>query len=531
MHYVFRYWHYAAILLVIVLFASIRFRLRDVPLERDEGEYAYMGQLILQGIPPYKLAYNMKLPGTYAAYAMILAVFGSSPAGIHIGLLVLNAASVLLVYFLGTRLYGRLAGVVACSCYALLSAGQTILGTAAHATHFVVLPALGGLLVLLRAVERKSNRLLLASGLLLGLAFIMKQPGIFLVFFAALYLVAGEFRGWPGERRGLVSRVGVFLLGAAAPFALTCLLLLAMGVFGRFWFWTFSYAREYATAGSISNGLGALRFMFPRIAGPSVLIWLTAGAGLTAFLWDARARPRASFISGYLLFSFLAVSSGFYFRSHYFILLVPPVALLAGLAVDSASSVLSRKSVALGLLPAALFLGAFVYTVSRQGRFFFETDPITVSRQGYGTSPFPESLVVADYIRNHTAPDARIAVIGSEPQIYFYAQRHSATGYIYTYSLTEPQKYAAMMQKEMIGEIEKARPEYLVFVDVPTSWHQGPSSENRILPWCDRYARDFYVLDGIVDISESGTTEYRWGTAAKEYQPRSASTLRILRKK
>lgn len=37
------------------------------PLERDEGEYAYAGQLMLQGIPPYQLAYNMKLPGTYAA--------------------------------------------------------------------------------------------------------------------------------------------------------------------------------------------------------------------------------------------------------------------------------------------------------------------------------------------------------------------------------------------------------------------------------------------------------------------------------
>ena len=54
---------------VILFFAVVRFRLRDVPLERDEGEYAYCGQLMLQGIPPYKLAYNMKLPGTYAAYA------------------------------------------------------------------------------------------------------------------------------------------------------------------------------------------------------------------------------------------------------------------------------------------------------------------------------------------------------------------------------------------------------------------------------------------------------------------------------
>src|SRR5271155_5964386 len=70
----------AVVLLAIIFFGLIRYRLRDMPLERDEGEYAYSGQLILQGIPPYKLAYNMKLPGTYAAYAVIMGVLGETPA-------------------------------------------------------------------------------------------------------------------------------------------------------------------------------------------------------------------------------------------------------------------------------------------------------------------------------------------------------------------------------------------------------------------------------------------------------------------
>src|ERR1051326_3081130 len=75
----------------ILLVFAIRARLRQMPLERDEGEYAYAGQLILHGVPPYKDAYNMKLPGTYAAYALIMAVFGQSASGIHIGVAVINA--------------------------------------------------------------------------------------------------------------------------------------------------------------------------------------------------------------------------------------------------------------------------------------------------------------------------------------------------------------------------------------------------------------------------------------------------------
>ena len=49
---------------VLALVAVGRLQLLNFPLERDEGEYAYAGQLILQGIPPYELAYNMKFPGT-----------------------------------------------------------------------------------------------------------------------------------------------------------------------------------------------------------------------------------------------------------------------------------------------------------------------------------------------------------------------------------------------------------------------------------------------------------------------------------
>ena len=65
-------------LLVIGLVILIRVRLLAVPLERDEGEYAYAGQLMLEGIPPYKLAYSMKFSGIYAAYALIMAVFGQT---------------------------------------------------------------------------------------------------------------------------------------------------------------------------------------------------------------------------------------------------------------------------------------------------------------------------------------------------------------------------------------------------------------------------------------------------------------------
>ena len=64
---------------ILIAAALIRLRLAGAPLERDEGEYAYAGQLVLQGVPPYQLAYNMKFPGTYYTYSVLLALFGQSP--------------------------------------------------------------------------------------------------------------------------------------------------------------------------------------------------------------------------------------------------------------------------------------------------------------------------------------------------------------------------------------------------------------------------------------------------------------------
>src|SRR2546423_14175128 len=120
---------------VILLSLFVRFRLRDMPLERDEGEYAYAGQLMLQGIPPYRLAYNMKFPGVYAAYALIMWIFGQTSIGIHLGLLIVNIANIVIVFLIARRLIGLIAGIAAAASYTILSASPSVLGLAAHATH------------------------------------------------------------------------------------------------------------------------------------------------------------------------------------------------------------------------------------------------------------------------------------------------------------------------------------------------------------------------------------------------------------
>ncbi len=496
----------ACLIAIILLTALIRIHLRDIPLERDEGEYAYAGQLILQGIPPYSLACNMKLPGTYAAHALIMAIFGQTIVGIHLGLLVVNAATILLVWLLGKRLFGPAAGVGSAAAYALLSLSPSVIGTASHATHFVALAAAAATVLLARRPEKPFR-----AGLLYGVAFLMKQHGIFFAAFGALWLL------W---RRAGLRAFAAYCAGAALPFALACLILWRAGVFASFWFWTFTYASTYAGRVPLSEGIENLTSTLRDIVTANPALWLLALSGLVLAWWKRETRHAAFFTTGFLLFSFLATCPGLYFRGHYFIVLLPAVALLIGAAMDN-----RRPGISLAVLAAVL-----AFSVWQERDFLFRMTPIEAARELWGeTNPFPEAIPISAWLRDHSGRDARIAVLGSEPEIYLYSRRHSATGYIYMYGLMEPQPYAMQMQNEMIRQIESARPEYIVMVSIQTSWLRRDSSSSRIFDWWSDYQRN-YTLTGVADIIDGDHTEYRWNEAARSYHVQSESYVTIYRR-
>lgn len=682
------------LVLVLLFVAAVRFHLRDMPLERDEGEYAYAGQMILKGEPPYKQVYNMKLPGTYASYAAIMAVLGPTPSGIRIGVMLVNAASIVLVFLIGRRLLDETVGLVAAVCFGLLSLSPSVYGLAGHATHFLVLPALAGVLFLtwtrgrseamtardrteagtpvseeepVRATDhrmlpvreqggaqrvkeaptgtqprktfiamgkekgvlrqdaqtagadsearssyagdpkgsldgesagiergmqteggalnterensgagplvdcagpavrsgavpltgragaparavgnlqpRPQDRRLAAvkarsakearkdakleagasmrvefswwqlawAGLLMGISFLMKQHGVFFGLFGGIWVVFAQYMAH--RERRLVFRRKVLSLrpedcgprfpfgvvaaqlwvyGAAflLPYLLTCLVFWMAGVFPQFWFWTVDYAREYASAMPLVKGISLLKLVFGAIVGPNALLWLLGVAGLAIMWTDHRlGYPYRAFV---LLLGLCAVGSvavGLYFRGHYFIPLLPVIGILAGLAV-SRSMWLLRNDRSIELFMAipvliALAVGIPLAVIGNGSAWF--NSPEGAARETYNTTLFTEATKAAEYLRQNTAPGARVAVIGSEPQIYFLSGRRAATGYIYMYPLMERQPFAAKMQEEMIAEIERNKPDYVVFVEDYFSWLRNEDSHPRLMKWWDAY--------------------------------------------
>ena len=528
-----KYWPWIGVAIIVVFVAAIRIRLLQIPLERDEGEFAYMGQLMLQGIPPYLLAYNMKLPGIYAAYALIMAIFGQTIAGIHLGLMVVNAIAIVLLFLLTRRLFDNVVGVVAAASYALLSVSPSVLGTSAHATQFIVPFALGGTLLLIWALDSGKYSALFVSGLLYGLAFMMKQHGVFFIAFGVIYFVWSMIRKQLPDLKRVTSGTGLFLLASAIPFIGSCILLYAVGVFSKFWFWTFTYGSQYVSEVPLSNAVHNFMILAPWAIGPWGILWGIAGIGLTAIFWNKKARSSWFFLVGFALFSFLTICPGFFFRSHYFVTMLPSVALLAGVAVSAMIQLLSerKRRFPLQIFPVLLIALAIVIPTLKMSDFLFRATPAEACRMMYSVNPFPESIEIGKYIKNHSTEDDKIAVLGSEPQLFFYANRKSATGYIYVYGLMEPHSYAFQMQLDMIHEIEKVRPQYVVFVNISLSWLPRPDSDRTILRWSQSYLSTKYRIVGLVEVIPGGNYKAYWDSDPRINKPPSEFNVYVLKRK
>lgn len=526
---------YALSALVLCVVLYVRIRLLALPLERDEGEYAYMGQLLLKGIKPFTLAYSMKPPGMSVAYAFFMLLFGQSATAIHLGLLIVNLLSVCLVYLLARRLFNHAAALVSASTYAMLSLSQSVLGVSAHATHFVMLFVLAGYLLLLRAVDKKIPALYFPSGFFLGLALVMKQHAVFFIIFAVLYVAwCGLKRRFP-EKKSILAGSSLLVLGACVPYAFIIIAMIQAGSINKFWLWTVLYAREYVSETTLSEGLLQFSRQFSPLIYRQLPLWLISAAGLF-FIGTRRGGEEGAdraFIAGLLIFSFLSVCPGLYFREHYFVMLLPAIALLAGAAAHFGLPRLSSTLPAPLAQPVfiGLFIVSFLYGMVNEREYLFTGSPPEVSRTIFKKNPFPEALQIAGYLKDNTSANDRILVMGSEPEIYFYADRLSATGHIYMYSLMENHRFARQMQLEMIREIEGAPPAYVVMVRINTSWGGKPDSSLIILKWGERFLEEQYERVGVIDIIGPSGTRYLWGDASRGYMPASDKHITVHKRK
>ena len=517
-----RVWTFVA-LGIIVLVSAFRALHLGFPLERDEGEFGYIAQEMLRGVPMYVSAYTQKLPGTYFFYALFLSVFGQSITAIHFGLLLVNAAIMGLIFLTLRKTHGGAAGCIGALVFGVMALSPTVLGFAAHATFFVALFALAGLYVLLHARERDHAALFFVSGLCFGLAFLSKQSGLFFAPLAVVLLAIDTLTLEPRRPARFLLQTLWLGTGALIPILVTFGYYAAIGKLSLIWFWAFKLAGEFSRHFD-AQVVQAFLAMTRYVTAGFELLWILAVVGLVVMLWDRALGKNRYLYAVFAAASFLTIVPGFYFTPHYWISLLPAVALLIGPlsgAADRYGAQSGRRLAPVAGVWAPAVLGLWIGVAKHADFYFGKASDAAEARRIYFGNPFAESIEIGEYIKSHTTPQDRIAILGSETQIFFYSQRRSASRFVNTYFLTADHPRNRDMQREMIRDIEGARPTYLLVVNLSTSWSFQPNSPHDILNWLGPYTQGRYALEGVVKIYREGSVA-KWGADARA-EPISSS--------
>jgi hypothetical protein len=519
-------WYILAGLIAFVVF--VRIRLFSTPFERDEGEYAYIGQLFLQGIAPFKAAFTMKLPGTSFLYAVFMLLFGQTVTAIHLGLLIINSVSIILIFLLTRRWFSTYAGIISAGSFALSSLSPAVFGFAAHATHFVMCFSLAGLLMLDIALEKKTQTLFFFSGFSFGCAFLMKQPGLFFFFLSISILIFHKISHKIEWKK--ISRFAIILTGGfVIPVLLLLLVILLGGTFDKFWFWIVQYSSQYGSLMEIKHGIPLLLSVLLTIWEDLPIVCVLACLGFILLLTKRHRTLPTVMLLLFLVFSILAVMPGFYFRPHYFVLLLPACSMLIG-SVFYYVDKISKQRYAWKLSLALALIAAVFENVHGNYKYYFITSPTEIVQQYYWGNYFSESIVIGNFLASHTAPNERIAVLGSEPQMYFYSRRHSASGHIYMYGMMEPQPYARLMQDEMIADIEQNQPKYIVYIRSRFSWAAKSTSDSHIFRWTEGFTKQYYHPVCMVYPVDYFTVRYAWGNEIQQQDPNAQKVIVIYEK-
>ncbi len=480
--------------LAAVLFVALRAGMISVPFERDEGEYAYIAQRLTDGGVPYRDAFLQKTPGVVFVYAAAFAVGGERIEAVHAMLYVFSALTAVLLYRLIATTGGAVAGAMAALALCVTTIEPRLLASAANTEQFALLPLTAGALLAARARQRQSLAWSAASGLCCATAFWFKQVALAPALVAPLILLATHAPTPSGAHtaRRLPRRAALlatWLIAAAALSALPVAYLLVNGVWGAFVDCAFSHNWAYARRLSPGDGIdalgAALRWQWPAMGG----VWLLSGVGL---LWRRR-RPaptsdapspltpflRRRELAAWLGLSFVATAAPMSFYQHYFIWLLPPLCGLAGLGAAGVWEAVRSRSAALRgrwkrqalrtCCGAGLVALAALPTLIANWPVWRAEGPRAISAMLYRQNIFWESIDIGRYIRDHTRPDDAVFILGSEPQILFYANRPSATRYTIMYPLFGPYSDAEARHREALAQIEQSRPRWILDVRLRNS--------------------------------------------------------------
>lgn len=465
-----RFFFWGAWVLICLVYIGCRYNVVAIPLDRDEGLFGYIGQVILDNGVPYRDAIDHKPPGAYYLYALGLLLFPPTPSGVHLFLHAFNFLTLIAVYFLARFLAGAHApGLWAAFAYAIISSSPLVQGYAASTEMLMLLPLALSLVCAVCAVRKGSLPGAILSGICSAATFWIKHTGAVFVLLTLGYLFfAGRGQGCLhyGKLRRAPALCAAWLTGFAGLSLLVAGYFYSQGAFDAFVYWNFTHNYYYGTGQGLLESLPRIWAVVFQIisANPFIAGTMLLGVLMPAVKRDARGYFSLCFIAA----SFAATIPGYAYK-HYFAQIVPAAALASGCGFAWLAGALRGKQAQRPVLALCALL-ALAVPLWVQSGYYFTKSPDELSRDFFPVNPFPETVDAGTFIAQHTAPEDLVFIFGSEAQILFYAQRRSASPFALLYPLTRTMyPHYREQQQQVWNDIVRTQPAYIIIVNVPQS--------------------------------------------------------------
>ncbi len=447
----------------------------DVPLERDEGAYAYIAAQWRSGLIPYRDVFDHKPPLVYLVYAAVLTVRDQSPEAVRLAASVYFLGAVLAVWLLARAVLPPALALLATALFAALGSSHLIEGTDLNTEHLLVLPATLACYLALVAVRRQAPALAGLSGALLACAIAAKPVGALVALPVALAYVwspAPTDRRLPRGALTLAAVAG--LLVGLGPWLLYFAL---HGALGDLLYAVVVYNGAYAAEGlrtwlDDEAGQAGLR----RFARP---LWLPVGyaplfgvAALVAACVRPRGRrPGLLVVVAYFLVSWAGARLAGRNFPHYFVPALPGLAVLVAYAVGQVwrppAPWSGWRHAAARLLGGGGIVVAVGYFVLANVPFWGKAGPeVSLLQYGAEGHAFAEAAEAARRAVALLGEREGLYVAGSEPQVYWLAGRRAPTRYIYEYALT----LEAGARAEVVDALRTRPPPVVVLAANASPW-------------------------------------------------------------
>ena len=459
------------------------------PLGIDQSLWASAVRGMSRGQLLYRDVWEQRPPGIYLIYLAAFRVFGWTPATVAWLDIFASAATMVLLYAIVRPLGGRTTAAVAATLYALLTMPAWLyryggfLERSVCETFIAVCASLAALCAVhWRAGQ--SNLTAIGVGFFSGAAMVLKpNAGLYLPALLGWMLLYRHGSAAPGRARAL-RPIGLAITSAAIVPAITIIWLWSIGVLDEARIAVLDFNRFYVGQGFTVGGFALAFSKAVWLRMKTDPLWLAGGVGALVALWELARTRRLSPVAGLAVLwggaaALAIIVNGIRLFNSYFIQALAPLAVLAAwLLADAVRGSLVRRLI--GVSTGALMLLVLLqrhYPAKVLGSARMDFDALTgrsspasyldqfggyANRRGYSARANAE---LADYVREHTAPDDRVFLFGiNGAGVYFNADRLTAHRFLRVNFFVPTEFPDPRFQLERVVEdLAASRPVYVIF--------------------------------------------------------------------